>query len=135
MSKPSILDDIRKDYTPLRRGQRLGERAATVGFDWPSAEQALDKVHEEIAELEELLAAEQADTDELSAELGDILFAVVNVARKLGLDAEDAMQRTNRKFQRRFHFIERQVQRSGRQLEDLDLDEMEELWQKAKGRP
>ncbi len=132
MPKSSILDDIHPKHTALEQGQLLGDRAATVGFDWPTAAQALDKVHEEVAELEELLADASPDADELASELGDILFAVVNVARKLGLDAEEAMQRTNRKFRRRFEFIEREVERQGRHLDELDLDEMEALWQKAK---
>ncbi|QDG54642.1 hypothetical protein FIV42_29025 [Persicimonas caeni] len=132
MPKSSILDDILPDYTALEQGQRLGEVAAEVGFDWPDAAQALEKVHEEVAELEELLAGEAADEVELMGELGDILFAVVNVARKLGIDAEEAMQRTNGKFRRRFAYIEAEVDRQGRRLEDLELDEMEALWQQAK---
>lgn len=132
MPKSSILDEIPADYTALEQGQRLGDVAAAVGFDWPTAKQALSKVHEEVGELEELLDDHTATKDDITAELGDILFAVVNVARKLEIDAEEAMQRTNRKFRRRFAFIESEVIKEGRRLEDLDLDEMEELWQKAK---
>ena len=134
MPKPSILDDICENDTALEQGQRLGVAAARVGFDWPTARQALEKVHEEVGELEELLERAGADPDELASELGDILFAVVNVARKLGLDAEAAMQRTNRKFRKRFGFIESELDRRGLGLEDVDLDEMEELWQRAKER-
>ncbi len=132
MPKLSILDKIQDPLTALRRGQALGARAAEVGFDWPSPAQALEKVHEEIAELEAELGAGEVDAEELAAELGDVLFAVVNVARKLGIDAETAMERTNEKFVRRFRFIEEQAAAQGRRVDDMTLDEMEALWQRAK---
>lgn len=132
MPKLSILDEIPTNSTCLKQGQKLGEVAARVGFDWPTAKQALAKVYEELAELEELLDAHEAHEDAITDELGDILFAVANVARKLGVDAEEAMQHTNRKFRRRFGFIEAEVRRQGAQFDELDLDAMEELWQKAK---
>jgi ATP diphosphatase len=132
MPKLSILDDICDECTALERGQRLGERAATVGFDWPEAAQALEKVHEEVAELEQALGASVIDREDVASELGDVLFALVNVARKLGIDAEQAMERTNRKFAHRFRFIEDEIACQGRQLDDVELDEMEALWQLAK---
>lgn len=132
MPKLSILDEISDADSQLEQGQQLGQRAARVGFDWPDARQALEKVHEEVGELEELLDADDVDRARLSAELGDILFAVINVARKLNLSAEDALAQTNQKFRRRFAFIERELDRQGRQLEEVGLDEMEALWQQAK---
>ncbi len=132
MSNSSILDVISPDGTALERGQKLGEVAAEVGFDWPSAAQALEKVREELDELQDELDAPSTDSAALADELGDLLFAVVNVARKLDIDAEEAMERTNDKFRARFGYIESEVARQSRRLDELDLQEMESMWQRAK---
>lgn len=132
MTKPSILNDIPTDLPALERGQRLGEQAAQIGFDWQTAHRALQKVYEEVGELEEVLERCADHRPRLRDELGDILFAVVNVARKLDIDATAAMQQTNDKFVQRFQFIEREVARGDGELEELSLEELESLWQAAK---
>lgn len=132
MSNPSILDVISPDGTALERGQKLGEVAAEVGFDWPSAAQAVEKVREELDELQHELDKHPSDPVALADELGDLLFAVVNVARKLDIDAEEAMERTNDKFRARFGYIESEVAGQSRRLDELDLQEMESLWTRAK---
>jgi ATP diphosphatase len=102
-----------------------------VGFDWPEPVQVLDKLDEEIAELRTELKG-QAKVDRLSDEIGDLLFAVVNLARHLEVDGETALRQANAKFERRFRAIEDALRAGGRRLEDASLDEMEALWQQAK---
>jgi uncharacterized protein YabN with tetrapyrrole methylase and pyrophosphatase domain len=132
MAKSSILNVISADLAALERGRRLGATAAKVGFDWKTAHQALSKVYEEVGELEEVLESSPDDTTRLRDELGDLLFAVVNVARKLDIDPIEALQHTNEKFVQRFQYIEREVARGGRDIEDMSLEELELLWRAAK---
>jgi ATP diphosphatase len=121
--KDSVLDGVALALPALTRAEKLAARAARTGFDWPDAAGPLAKIHEELAEV----AA--ADTDaERADEVGDLLFAVANYARKLGVDAEDALRAANRKFERRFRTIEKASEFTG-----LSLDEKEALWQRAKG--
>jgi ATP diphosphatase len=133
----SILDEVAEQGASLDEGQELGRHAARVGFDWDTALQALMKVEEEVAELRmELEAGSRAShddvTDRLEDEIGDVLFAVANVARKLDINAEGAMARTNAKFRERFSYIEARAAAEGRELTDLTLEEMESIWQSAK---
>lgn len=132
----SMLDEVSEESSALEEGQQLGVRAASVGFDWETALEALAKVQEEVAELRTEIVDKQASDDSrrdrLEDEIGDVLFAVANVARKLGVDAEVAMQRTNRKFRERFAQIEAAAAGQNRPLEDLSLEEMERIWQEAK---
>lgn len=124
----SLLDEVPERASALARAQKLGKKAAKVGFDWPDADGALAKVHEELAELE----AERAGAgsrERLEAELGDLLFAVVNVARKLELDADQALRTASSRFERRFRHVER---RFGAHLAGTPLAEMERVWQEAK---
>ena len=125
-----VLDDVPLALPALVRATKLQKRAARVGFDWPEAAQVLDKVEEEIAELRAELA--QADTERLRDEIGDLLFAAVNLARQLGVDAESSLRESNAKFERRFGVIEDALRARGRRLEDASLDEMEALWRQAK---
>jgi len=125
-----LLDDVPLALPALARASKLQKRAARVGFDWPQAARVLDKIEEEIAELRAELA--QADADRLSDEIGDLLFAAVNLARHLGLDAETALRASNAKFERRFGKVEDALRARGQRLEDASLDEMEALWQQAK---
>jgi ATP diphosphatase len=115
----------------LVRAAKLQRRAARVGFDWPEAAQVLDKIAEETAELRTELKG-QANQDRLSDEIGDLLFAVVNLARHLEIDGEVALRQANAKFERRFRAIEDGLRAQGRRLEDASLDEMEALWERAK---
>ncbi|MFJ7811728.1 nucleoside triphosphate pyrophosphohydrolase [Pseudomonas asiatica] len=126
----SLLDDIPAALPALSRAAKLQKRAATVGFDWPAALPVLDKVREELDEV--LQAMADGDADALEDEIGDLLFAAVNLARHLKHDPEHALRRANRKFERRFRFIEQALRDSGRPIEDCNLDELDALWGEAK---
>lgn len=126
----SLLDDVPAALPALSRAAKLQKRAATVGFDWPAALPVLDKVREELDEV--LQAMADGDADALEDEIGDLLFAAVNLARHLKHDPEHALRRANRKFERRFRFIEQALRDSGRPIEDCDLDELDALWGEAK---
>jgi len=128
---PGLLDDLPLALPALMRAQKLQRRAARVGFDWPEAAPVLAKIEEELAELCAEMAA-AAPRERLADELGDLLFAVVNLARHLEVDAEAALRQTNGKFERRFRAIERALHAAARKLEDASLDELEALWQQAK---
>jgi ATP diphosphatase len=130
-SHHGVLDDVPLALPALVRAAKLQRRAAQVGFDWPEPVQVLDKLDEEIAELRTELKG-QAKVDRLSDEIGDLLFAVVNLARHLEVDGETALRQANAKFERRFRAIEDALRAGGRRLEDASLDEMEALWQQAK---
>lgn len=122
-----LLDGVPAVLPALSQAQEYQDRAARVGFDWPEIEGVLDKVAEEISEVK---AAE--NEAELEAELGDLLFALVNLARWKKVDAESALRGTNQKFKRRFGYVEQGARTEGRSLSDLSLDEMESYWQQAK---
>ncbi|MDD2109959.1 nucleoside triphosphate pyrophosphohydrolase [Pseudomonas asiatica] len=126
----SLLDDVPAALPALSRAAKLQKRAATVGFDWPAALPVLDKVREELDEV--LQAMADGDVDALEDEIGDLLFAAVNLARHLKHDPEHALRRANRKFERRFRFIEQALRDSGRPIEDCNLDELDALWGEAK---
>ncbi|MCG7588983.1 MULTISPECIES: nucleoside triphosphate pyrophosphohydrolase [unclassified Halomonas] len=127
---PSVLDDVPRTLPALSRAAKLSKRAARVGFDWPDAEGVLAKIREELEEVEEALAA--GDRQHAQEEVGDLLFAVTNLARTLGTDPEQCLRRTNAKFERRFRFVERALAESERPLNEASLDEMESHWQAAK---
>jgi MazG family protein len=130
-SDHGVLDDVPLALPALVRAAKLQRRAARVGFDWPEPAQVLDKLDEEIAELRTELK-DQASVDRLTDEIGDLLFAVVNLARHLEVDGEAALRQANAKFERRFRAIEEALRARGRRLEDASLDEMEALWQQTK---
>lgn len=124
----SVLDDVPHSLPALARAEKLGKRAAQIGFDWDSPAAVLAKVREELAELESELQG-STDADRLEAELGDLLFALVNLSRHLKLSAEVAANRANAKFERRFRAVERAVA-EGRVA--ADVDSMEQEWQRIK---
>ncbi len=124
----SLMDGI-PPLPALKYAQKMQQRAARVGFDWLQAADVLEKMHEELAELEAEVRAEQASPARMEDEFGDVLFSLVNLGRKLGLDAELALMRTNRKFGERFRGMEALA---GPDLGDLSLDEQEVLYQRAK---
>lgn len=129
--KPSsILDSVPKYLPALMYANKIQEKAARVGFDWPDADGAAAKVWEEAAELKEAMAG--ADHSRIEDELGDLLFAVVNVARLLKVDPEGALRHTGAKFAARFKFIEARAEEVGTALEDMTLEEMDEVWNEAK---
>jgi len=125
-----FLDGVPLALPALTRALKLQQKAATVGFDWGEAAPILDKIEEETGELREALAGGRRD--EIADEFGDLLFAVVNLGRHLGVDAEAALAGTNEKFRSRFHFVEAALANQGSSLEAATLDEMEALWQQAK---
>jgi nucleoside triphosphate diphosphatase len=115
----------------LQRAARIGEKAASWGFDWPDAEQVLEKVREEIAELE----ADKTHPVKAREELGDLFFALAQYARKMKWDPEEVTAEANRKFLGRFEALEKEVEREGLQWEKLSLQELEERWQRVKKAP
>jgi MazG family protein len=125
-----VLDDVPVGLPALARAAKLTKRAARVGFDWPSTDEVFDKLHEEVAELRVEIAA--GDLDKAREEMGDLLFVVANLARKLGVEPEDALRATNAKFVRRFGFIEAELARDGRTPDQSNLAEMDGLWDAAK---
>ena len=120
----------------LARAGKLSARAARVGFDWPDAPRILDKLDEEIAELRAELPRpdRNADPARIADELGDVLFTVANLARKLGIDPEACLRQANEKFTRRFEAMEQTAEAAGNSFADLDLEAMEELWRAIKSR-
>ncbi|HEV2082706.1 MAG TPA: nucleoside triphosphate pyrophosphohydrolase [Brevundimonas sp.] len=125
-----VLDDVPVGLPALHRAAKLTKRAARVGFDWPSTDEVFAKLDEEVAELRAEIAA--GDTHKTAEEMGDLLFVVANLARKLGVEPEDALRAANAKFVRRFHFIEAALARDGRRPDQSDLAEMDALWDDAK---
>lgn len=128
---PSALDGVSTALPALTRALKLQKRAARVGFDWPEAAPVLDKIAEEAAEIKEEMA-NGADPERLRDEVGDLLFSCVNLARKLDIDPETALRSGNRKFEHRFHAMERALTQQGRSPADAALDEMDALWEAAK---
>ncbi|BFN29149.1 nucleoside triphosphate pyrophosphohydrolase [Pseudomonas sp. SCT] len=126
----SLLDDVPSALPALSRAAKLQKRAAQVGFDWPEALPVVDKVREELGEV--LEAMSEDDPQAIAEELGDLLFVVVNLARHLKVDPENALRAANGKFERRFRFIERALREAGRPIEHCDLDELDALWGEAK---
>lgn len=124
----SVLDNIPQTLPALSRANKLQKRCANVGFDWPSVQGCWDKVKEEILEVEQT----QAESPELAEELGDLMFALVNVVRKHKLDPEAVLRAANNKFERRFRAVEQALAAEGKTPADSDLAEMETLWQVAK---
>ena len=125
----SLLDDVAMALPALQRAEKLTKRAARINFDWPSSAEVLEKLDEELAELK--AAEASGDQEHIAEEMGDILFVMANLARKLKVDPEDALRRANAKFTRRFQYIERALAQAGR-TGPQPLDDMEALWLEAK---
>lgn len=128
--KSGTLGGVPRSLPALVKAFRVGEKAASTGFDWHRREDVWDKVKEEIAEVEaEMRSGDKAN---LEAEFGDLFFALVNASRLYGVDPESALERTNKKFIRRFNYMEEQAVAEGHSLHELSFERMEELWQEAK---
>lgn len=127
-----VLDGVPTLLPALLRAQAISKKASKVGFDWPDVAGCRAKVSEELAELDAAIAG--GDQSEIAGELGDLLFAVVSLARKLGCDAEMSLRDTTAKFVDRFEFIESSLEADGRKMTDADLDELDALWNRAKAR-
>ncbi len=131
--KKSVLSGVPKSLPPLLKAFRMQEKAKGVGFEWEKRSQVWDKVTEELQELHAEVE-QNSPKEKLEDEFGDLLFALVNYARYLGINPDDALERTNRKFIRRFQYIEEQAARHGQNLADMSLEEMDAYWNQAKER-
>ena len=125
-----LLASVPRALPALVEAQQIASRAAHVGFDWETPEQVIEKLHEELGELDR--ARRAASPTELENEIGDLLFVLVNLARFVKVDPEQALRRTNAKFRERFSYIERKLAERGKKIEESNLDEMDELWREAK---
>ena len=128
----SVLEGVPKEMPALGRAERLTEKASRIGFDWPDPSGARKKVEEELGELDRAIASR--DQDAIEHELGDLLFAVANLARKLDLSPEQALRGSIHRFIDRFHYIEQELTASGIGLGEATLEQMDELWERAKAR-
>ncbi len=128
--KDSALDDVPASFPPLERAYKIQKKASKVGFDWNEKESVFEKVREEL--LECVQAADAADSDALENELGDLLFSVVNLCRFLHVDPAAALHRTNQKFVRRFHGVERGMKARGLEMDSSHFTDMDELWNREK---
>jgi len=129
---PSLLDGVAKGLPALMHALKIQDKASRVGFDWNTPEEAFVKVSEEAEEVRDAL--ERGERDSVREEIGDLLFAVVNVARLLGIDPEEQLRHTTSKFVKRFRFIESEVRRRGLALGDMTLAEMDSIWDEAKAK-
>jgi XTP/dITP diphosphohydrolase len=128
--KTSVLDGIPKQLPALIRAQRMQEKAANVGFDWPEFSQVWEKIEEELQEFKEVL--EEGDSQKSREEFGDLLFSLVNAGRFFDLNAEDSLRSTNKKFIKRFQYIEEQLNQENKTLSDATLEDMDKHWNQAK---
>jgi len=127
----SCLDGVPRAMPALLKALRTGEKAAAVGFDWPDIKGAMDKMSEEWNEMHHELL-HQSSTERITEELGDVLFSIVNVARHVKIDPEAALEQAIEKFRKRFTFIEKQLSKQNRRVNEAELDELEKLWEEAK---
>ena len=125
-----VMEGVPKTMPSLIKAMRMQDKARGVGFDWDEKEQVWDKVDEEITELKEEFKS--GDTDKMEDEFGDVMFSLVNAARLYDINPDDALERTNRKFLKRFSYLEEKVIAQGRNIKDLSLAEMDEIWEEAK---
>jgi ATP diphosphatase len=129
----SLLRGLPRALPSLLRAHEIGTRVAAVGFDWPRAADVVDKIEEEVAELRRAVASEGADR--AAEEMGDLLFSIANLARKLGIESESALRQANEKFSARFEALERRLAAQGRSVHEATLEEMEEAWAHIKAEP
>ncbi len=125
-----VLSGVPSSLPAIVKANRIQEKVRGAGFDWEEPEQVWDKVQEELTELREEIG--NCDTEHIESELGDLFFSLINAARLYGIDPEAALEKTNRKFIRRFNYLENETLSKGLSLHDLSLDEMNEIWEKAK---
>ncbi|MEL0122864.1 MAG: nucleoside triphosphate pyrophosphohydrolase [Paracoccaceae bacterium] len=130
-AQKGVLDDVALSLPALTRALKLQKRAARVGFDWPEISSVIDKIAEETKELVE--AQKQKDADHMKEEFGDLLFVLVNLGRHMQIDAEEALRGANAKFTRRFRYIEEALRKKNKQPDEASLEEMDDLWNAAKG--
>lgn len=128
--KKSVLQGVPKGLPALVKAQRIQDKVAGIGFDWEEAHQVLDKVKEEIDEFE--VEVKQKNDVKMEEEFGDVLFSLINFARHLNINPETALERTNKKFIKRFQFLEEEAKARDKSLQDMSLEEMDRIWEKAK---
>lgn len=128
--KGGLLGGVPRSLPAMVKAFRIGEKAASAGFDWEQKEDVWQKVHEEIAEVEAEMRS--GNRDGIEDEIGDLFFALINACRLYGIDPENALERTNKKFIKRFNHIEERANEQGKMVSDLTLDQMEGYWQEAK---
>lgn len=129
--RDSALEGVPRELPSLLRAHRIQDRASRVGFDWQRVDDVVKKLDEEVGEFKDALAGESAA--EIEEELGDIFFALVNIARFVGVNPEDALRKTISKFIKRFRYVEMRAAELGRQLSEMSLEEMDALWEESKG--
>ena len=128
--KESVLEGVPKSLPALVKANRIQDKVAGVGFDWEKPEQVWEKVQEELTELNE--EVEKNHTENIEKEFGDVLFSMINYARFIGVNPENALEKTNKKFIKRFQYLEKSAKKAGKQLVDMSLTEMDEYWNEAK---
>ena len=128
--RKSVLEGVPKSLPAMVKATRIQEKARGVGFDWDNKEQVFEKVKEEFSELHQ--EVERNDTEAIEDEFGDVLFSMINYARFVGVDPEMALERTNKKFIKRFQYLETESKKDGKEMGEMTLNEMDEYWNKAK---
>lgn len=128
--KKSVLEGVPKSLPAMVKANRVQDKVAGVGFDWEQPEQVWEKVQEELAELNDEIKS--GNQDAIESEFGDVLFSMVNYARFIKVNPEDALERTNKKFIKRFQYLEQAAKNEGKSLHNMSLDEMDVYWEKAK---
>ncbi|WP_299439912.1 nucleoside triphosphate pyrophosphohydrolase [uncultured Aquimarina sp.] len=128
--KNSVLEGVPKSLPALVKASRIQDKVAGVGFDWEEPQQVFEKLEEELAELQHEIKKE--DTDKIESEFGDVLFSMINYARFLNVNPEDALERTNKKFIKRFQYLEQKAKEKSKSLKDMTLAEMDVFWEEAK---
>ena len=126
----SVLEGVPKSLPALVKASRIQEKVAGVGFDWEESQQVWEKVEEELQEFQD--EVKSGNQDEMEAEFGDVLFSLINYAKHLNINAENALERTNKKFINRFQYLEQKAKELGKELEDMTLKEMDVYWEEAK---
>lgn len=128
--KKSVLEGVPRSLPALVKANRIQDKVAGVGFDWEEPQQVFEKVQEELGELQE--EVQKGDIEKIEAEFGDVLFSMINYARFLGVNPENALERTNKKFIKRFQYLENSAKEIGKEMKDMTLEEMDIYWNKAK---
>jgi nucleoside triphosphate diphosphatase len=129
----TLLSGIPVTLPALLRASQISSRAASVGFEWARAGDVVDKIQEEVDEIREVVTGGSIDRERAEEEMGDLLFAIANLSRKLGIEPETALRKANNKFTERFSDMERHINESGRKMHDMSLEKLEEEWQRVKG--
>tara|TARA_R110002124_G_scaffold191147_2_gene358598 strand:+ start:3344 stop:4120 length:777 start_codon:yes stop_codon:yes gene_type:complete len=128
--KTSVLEGVPKSLPAVVKANRIQDKVAGVGFDWEEPQQVWEKVQEELSELNE--EVKNKNTENIESEFGDVLFSMINYARFIGVNPENALEKTNKKFIKRFQFLENAAKKEGKELSDMSLDEMDVHWKKSK---